>query len=236
MGRHASVAFEDGSVMELSESETDKAVWKRRRFAGGVGHDFRQVFIMADGREIEILNNRPGFTEDNDGLDTGDHLILTANTLDTAEKPPLDSHRTVEEALKLRIDGSYRVAAGNGDASDRVYIDVIDGKDQVLTADYKATVGRTPAFVLSTEQSMEAERFNLLSGGNGYLGDSGSIMTGGMSINSSVSNPASGSGAVVALPPIGVTAVPEPSTLALFGVAGVMALAIRVRRGRRMAA
>ena len=227
IGRHISVAYDDGSVLEMSESETDLAVWKRRRFAGNVGHDFQQIFIMADGREMEVPWNlsKPG--GDSEELSTGDVLLQTADAVDVKDEVPLNQRRKSGEVLNLRLDGSYQLAYSLADADNPSYIDMvgmIDGKDRVIAPDPKDGPAQAPVTARSTEPDPQS----LFASDSSYLGGMGSL--GGA--NALVSGPGSlaqGGTPGVSAPPIGA-AVPEPSTVALVGLAGVVGWALAAHR------
>lgn len=231
VGREASVTFEDGSVMSLSESANDLDILKKRRMHGWKGHEFRQTYILADGREIEVTNNRPGVPEESEDLDSGDHMILTANDAPGAPvKSALDGAK--DRLGKLQIDGTYRVAGPGGDQDGWIYINTIavaDAKDQVFTdpKDRQPATSDVSAEKTLAEQSLEW----FMRGGPNYLG-MGSLMGNNGTMSGGVNNNASGNGGgVVSLPPIGA-AIPEPSTLALAGVAGALGLALRFRPRR----
>ncbi len=222
VGRTASVTFEDGSVLELTESANDLDILKKRRMRGWNGHEFQQIFITADGGEIEITNNRPAFAADGNDLSTGAHLMMAANTVDADENPALDSKKRQAVLANLQLDGKDKVIAGAVDGKDSVYNDLIDGKDQVFTDGKDAKdATQQPVFALTADQSFIAEeRLDMiLLGGGGYFG----------SLGGPTGNFGAATGGNISAPPIG-SAVPEPSTLALAGLAGALGLAFKARR------
>ncbi len=221
VGRHASVAYEDGSVLDLTESETDLDILRRRRLAGWNPREFRQTFIMADGREIEVLDNRPGFNDED--FSSGSHLMLAANSQlkDEDVPPPLDSSDAVilaalqvdskDQTVKAEIDGKDRVVTQDMvDAKDRIYLDPKDAKD-------------APVFALSTQAGRVDQGLSLMGPGGIW----GNLRTTTPLFNTPTGGP-------ITDPPIG-GAVPEPSTWALLGLAGLVAGAVGACRHRQAA-
>ena len=229
VGRTTTVAFEDGSVTSLTESENDLDILKKRRMKGYRGHEYQQIFIMADGEEIEVTNDHPKFVADGEGLSTGDHLLLAANTVDASEEEIAAVKKGSAVVADLQINGKDRHLADEIDGKDRVITDLIDGKDQVYTDPKDAKdVTEQPVFALTADQSPYLDdRLDMLLIGNsgGSLGDDlGSLRT--------VSgDPGTGS---ISAPPIG-GAVPEPAALPLIVVAGALGLTFKAWR-RRVAA
>ena len=234
VGREESVTFEDGSVMSLSESATDSDILKKRRMRGWGGHEFRQTYVLSDGREIEVTGNRPGGSEDGEDLDSGDRLILASNNpSETSENSALDEARN--RAGKLQIDGTYRVASPGSDKGGWIYVNVIntaDAKDQVFF-DAKDPLD-APAKDSTAENSFaEQSLYWFMRGGPNELGIGSLLSNGLMGSGMGGSSSGNGNGGTVSAPPIGiVTAVPEPSTLALAGVAGALGLACLFRQRR----
>ena len=231
VGRHASVTFEDGSVMDLDEPETDLAILQRRRMANSQGKGYRQIFITSDGREINVLNNRPAVSEDSEDLNSGDHLILAANTLDAQDVPPPLDSRDAAAVDALQLDGKDHANADEVDPKDRVTNAVIDGKD-VVTTDYKDAKD-APVFALTpSDESLLGERLDmLLMGDGGIWGDIRTAADTGI-IGSGTGATSPGGGGAISIPPIG-SAVPEPSALPMISAAGALGLAFAAwhRRG-----
>lgn len=228
--RHASITLADGSVVELSEPETDLDILRRRRMRGWQGKEYRQVFIMADGREMNVLDNRPGVTDEGEDLSAGDHLILAAYTPEAKDDSSLAGRQDNTEAASLQIDGKVRPAADAADEKDRVFTDVIDGKDSV--ADDPKDAKDAPVFALTaTEASLEDQRIDMLLMGDlsSDWGDLRTVSSEGISTAGSGGSGGVGNGGTgVSTPPIGA-AVPEPSTLSLVGFLSAFALGIAYR-------
>ena len=235
VGRTASVSFEDGSVLTLSEPESDLDILRRRRMAGWGGHNYDQIFIMADGTEMEVVNNRPAAGDDD--LDSGNDLMLTGYHKSRGKaRAPLDAKDGVVVA-DLHVDNKDRVPEQVTDGKDKVVTDVIDNKDAVYVdgKDGKEVLEQ-PVFALTTT-SGSGDNTDII---GALMGDPGSmwgnirtaantgLLSGGLGGGST------GGGGSVTTPPIG-TAVPEPSTWALVGVGGAVALAAGIRRKRRTA-
>ena len=220
VGRHARLTFADGSVMDLSEPDTDLDILRRRRMGGWAGQEYRQVFITADGEEINVLNNRLG-ANDTDELDSGNQLILAAYTPDAKADTTLNGRDGVQVA-SLQTDGKTSQISGEIDGKDSVVTDVIDGKDRVFT---ERDAKDAPVFALTpTEESLEAERLDMILMGDPDT-DWGSLRTvSGTGLIGFGTGGNSTGGTTISTPPIGI-AVPEPSTLPLVGLAGVLVLA-----------
>ncbi len=222
VGRTESVTFEDGSVLNLTESDYVQDTLKKRRMRGWNGHEFQQTFVMADGEEIELTSNRPQPATNDNELNTGNYLMVAATTVNSNEHPILDGKNKQAVMANLQIDGKDKVITNDVDSKDRVYTDVIDGKDRVYT-DGKDAV-QQPVFALTADQSfLGNEGLDTF-----LLGDSGG---GGFdlgNLRSPTGDPV-GTGGNITAPPIG-GAVPEPSALALVGVAGALGLVFKARR------
>ncbi len=222
--------------MSLSESDNDLDILKKRRMRGWGGHEYRQTYILSDGREIEVTNNRPSGSEDGEDLDSADRMILAANNASQeSEKSALDESK--DRAGKLQIDGTYRLASLGADKGGWIYVNVIDAKDEVFT-DSKDRVYEDPKDHVQVQTTdVPAENsfadqslYWFMQGGPNYMG-LGSEMGNQAMVGGMAGNLASGTGGTVSSPPIG-TAIPEPSTLALAGVAGALGLAFRFRQRR----
>lgn len=105
VGRTATVTFEDGSVMSLTESETDLDILKKRRMRGWNGHEYQQIFITADNEEIDVPLNPARALNDGEELSTGDRLMLVANSVDDSQNSMLGDKRRNAVLANLQIDG-----------------------------------------------------------------------------------------------------------------------------------
>lgn len=237
VGRTTSISFEDGSVMELGETDTDQMILKRRRRAGWHGREYRQTFVMADGEEIEVSNHWLGQGDGSTDLASGDRLILAAYNREAKPEDSMQDNVGSVEIASLQIEGKDPGVADEADAKDRVVTDLIDGKDRVLATRDAKDAKDAPVFALTaTKYSLDSgldDPLSLIDGGifsNLRTASSTGIISGG------TGGPSQGGGSgSISTPPIG-GAVPEPSALALVGVAGVAGLAFAVSRRRRQAA
>ncbi len=234
VGRTASVTFEDGTVMDLTESATDQDTLKKRRMRGWNGHDYKQTFIMADGEEVDMADYQPVFEASGDDLSTGDHLMLAANTTDAPEGALVDGKRHSAILADLQTDGKAREVASEVDGKDSLSADLIDGKDRVYTDPKDAKdITQQPVFALTADQSLlNDERLDMILMGGGMGGGSD---FGSPRIAFGLGDPGTGNGVSVSTPPIGI-AVPEPSALLWIGVVGALGLAFKAWRRRTVAA
>ncbi len=233
VGREASITFDDGSVLTLTEPESDLDILRRRRMAGWGGHEYRQIFIKSDGTEMEVGNDQSRDSDDAD-LDTGDHLMLASYRKRAAQATaPLDAKDGVIVA-NLQVDPKDKVATADTDPKDRVVTDVIDSKD-VTFVDNKDVVEQ-PVFALSTTSNPYGDE-GVIGALIGYPGSMwGDIRTASSTglLNGGTGGSTTGGGGSGGTTPIGV-AVPEPSTWALVWVMGAVGLAVGIRRSRRLA-
>ena len=136
--------------------------------------------------------------------------------------PPLDSGEKVTLAA-LKVDPKDSTTTQEIDGKDRMSENVLDAKDgvQIDPKDAKDA----PVFALATSKpALEPFSFDLM----GPDGIWGNLRTTTPILNGSVGTP----GGPLSDPPIG-TAVPEPSTLPLLGLAGALAGVISVWRRRQ---
>ena len=104
VGRSASITFQDGTELSLDESEVDQTILKRRRMAGWHGHEYRQVFVLSDGREMDVRDPWLGtrLTEASELSDTS-----LSKPVDLATEPvnptaaPTDSSDLSSASLQL---------------------------------------------------------------------------------------------------------------------------------------
>ena len=233
-GRDASITFDDGTVLTLTEPESDLDILRRRRMAGWGGHEYRQIFINADGTEMEVVNNQSHDLADSDDLDSGDHLILASYRRRSARATaPLDAKDGVVVA-NLQVDPKDKVVTNDTDPKDRVVTDVIDSKD-VTFVDSKDVLEQ-PVFALTTTDNPYADQgvIGILMGDPGSMwGDIRTASSTGL-LNGGTGGSATGGNGPGGTTPIGVS-VPEPSTWTLVGLMGAIALAAGVKRSRRSA-
>lgn len=233
VGRTASVTFEDGTVIDLTESANDQDILKKRRMRGWNGHEYKRLFVMADGEEIDLGDAQPAFAANSEELSTGDRLLLAANTTDLPEDALHGANRRAVLA-DLQSDDKARNLAGKIDGKDGVATDLIDGKDRAYI-DFKDAkdAAEQPVFALTADPStVDDERLDmiLMGGGNGGGSDWAS-----MRVATGMGTSGSGGNISVGTPPIGV-AVPEPSVLLWIGVASVAGLGLKAWRRRTVAA
>ena len=242
IGRTASVTFEDGTVMTLTESANDLDILKKRRMHGWNAHEYKNPFILADGEEIDMADFQPAALESGEELSAGDRLLLATNTTDMPEESLLGSSRRKAVLAALQADGKAQDVASEVDGKDRVVTDLIDGKDRVYLdpKDGKDAkdVFQQPVFALTADQSMMAdERLDMILMGNGFGGGSdwGSMRTPLGGVGATTGPGSSISVGTPGTPPIGA-AIPEPSALWWMGIAGATGLAYKAWRRRLVAA